>query len=127
MFRLDPDARMTFRKYFSLEGNIMDLAALENRQKIIYSIDHYHVSTSTTEIANREVQLSRPLMSSISLDQNGDWKQTKIFEEAIGGLLLKPETREPPAGSLQVGGKPLSDFLYSVESLRKQAQEEQDQ
>lgn len=123
MFCLNPDAEMSFRKCFSLQGNIMDLAVLKGQQQIIYSIDHYHVSSSTTEVVNPEEQLSRPLMSLMTIDQNGYWKQTNVLEEAIRGLLRSPELS---AEYLHEGGKPLSEFLYSIENLRKQGQDEND-
>lgn len=124
IFSLDSDAKMSLRKCFALHGNVIDLVVLKDRREVIYSTDHYHVSSSTTKVASLEEQMSRPLMGSISLGQSGHWKQTNVFEETLGEI-RNAEAIELSSSNL-IGGKPLSEFLYNIESLRKHGQEECD-
>lgn len=124
MFRLDYDGRMSFRKYFLFEGNVLDLAILKDDHRIIYSLDHYHVSSSTTKVAGIEALSSRPMMGSISLEENDRWAKTSMFEEALREVINGGEADEPLVDYLHQRGQLIGELLYSRENLRKQGQEE---
>ena len=124
MFHLGFDHKLDFREYITCLGNVLDVAVLDNRCSIIYSLDNFHVPFSTTQIADADEQTARSPLGSLTLDSSGYWKQCDIMQNVIAGLENKAARKD--AYDINEGNDrgSLSTYLYGIENLRKRGQDE---
>lgn len=124
MFHLGFDLRLGFREYITCLGNVLDVAVLDNRCSIIYSLDNFHIPFSITQIADADEQTARSPLGSLTLDSSGRWKQCDIMQNVIAGL--KNNEAKKDADDINQGNDrgSLSALLYGIENLRKRGQDE---
>lgn len=120
MFHLGSDLNLVFREYITFLGNILDVAVVENKRMIIYSLDNFHVPFSTAVIADKDQQTTMATIGSLTLDRSGRWRQRDIMRNIVARI-GSDATKD--AGYMKQG-QSLSSLLYGVENLRKRGQEE---
>lgn len=123
MFHLGSDLKLKFREYITFLGNVLDVAVVDNKCMIIYSLDNFHVPFSTTITAGIHDQKAKSTVGSLTLDSSGCWKQRDIMQDATASIEFKARKN---AGYMKQGndGGSLSTLLYSIEHLRKRGQDE---
>lgn len=119
MFSLDSDGNIKFRSTVSLPGNLLDVAVLYKQNAIIYSLDNYHISSSTVELASEEARLSRPFVGCMVFDDTGNLRQGDVLENAIANINRNAKAQQLCGEEGPGKGQPLSELLYSIENLRK--------
>lgn len=123
MFHLGSDFKLVFREYITFLGNVLDVAVLDNKCSIIYSLDNFHVPFSTTTIAGTDQQTARAPLGSLALDSSGHWKPYDIMPNIMTGLENKARKDAENINQGNDRGS-LSAFLYGIENLRKRGQDE---
>lgn len=123
MFHLGSDLKLIFREYITLVGNVLDVAVMDDRCTIIYSLDTFHVPFSTTKIACIDDQTAKSAIGCLTLDSSGIWKQRGIMQNVMASIESEARKNE---GCMKQGndGGSLSSLFYGIENLRKRGQDE---
>ena len=128
-FQASPDHELTIHQTIPLEGNVLDVAVIEEKQMILVSIDNVHEPGSTKEsrIGPETVPATVHEYELVASDstakyQQMEWMATSklIVDEAIWqernlDLGMKSFTRAKGRGVYSE----LGEFLYGLENLRK--------
>ncbi len=124
MFHLGSDLKLIFRERITLPGNLLDVAVVNHRCMIIYSLDNIHIPFSTTVMACMDDKKSIPLIGSLILDSSGHWKKHDILQDAVAGIESEVGSKAFCIKQKDNGGRTLSSLFYGIENLRKRGQEE---
>lgn len=124
MYHLSSDLKLDFREYIALPGNILDIATVNSRCMIIYSLDSFHVPFSTTVLADEDKQSSTPRLGSLILDGSGLWKQRDILQDAVANIDMEARGKDVGVEQGGDGGKSLSSLFYGIGNLRKRGLED---
>ena len=123
-YSLDSHGSLTLRQCFSVAGNVLDVEVLENRSTILYSIDNIHEKWSTKIVDKGPL---RPSVGAVTFSGSAQsWSKEATFDGIITVMNKEAMAQD---GALQQGrGKDaaLSELLYSIESLRKRGQGQDD-
>lgn len=124
MFILEADAQLKYRSSFLLEGNVIDVAVLEDQGTIIYSMDVLYDAFSATVVAGDQEQRSRPTVDAIRYcPQLETWEKgdDTILVSAMRDFLTSQSLDEKNGFTK---GKSLRELIYSLGSLRKRSIED---
>lgn len=108
---------MTFRQCLPAVGNILDLAIIESRSTILYSMDNIHEKWSTKVIDKGPLRTSFGAVTFSASAQS--WSPSAKCEGVTTVMSEEALARDEV---LQAGGgkePALSELLYSIENLRK--------
>lgn len=124
IFALDIDAKVQYRGYCPLSGNLVDVTTLDEKSTIIYSLDNCHTAYSTTALASKQEQIRRSVLGYLSFDPSGQWEGIGDLENAIACMEQSAKTQEPVINPGSGNERPLRELLYGIENLRKRGQED---
>ena len=129
-FRMDIEVEKMIYSgtYGPLNGNVIDVVAIQDQGAVAYSMDTVHEAFSTTKVANDQAQKERSTigvmkitqnaMSEMSLQQSQHPQLVTAMEQCIQRQLFIHENSTAK-------GKSMRDLLYGLESLRKRGGDEQ--
>ena len=116
---------MQFHTSIRTESNVIDFALLPNQHSVVYSMDPSHQPFSTGVTTDTGKESSRSLVGSLNYCMKSKtWNEN----EDLQANLVKA-TRECACSHVngsQTGadeGKPLTELVYGLESLRKRTSE----
>lgn len=114
--------------YGPLNGNVIDVVAIQDQGAVVYSMDTVHEAFSTTTLANDRAQkecstigvmkITQNAMSEMCLQQGQHLQLVTAMEHCIQRQSFIHENSTAK-------GKSMRDLLYGLESLRKRGGDEQ--
>lgn len=127
IFTLGVNVQMKFNASIHTQGNVIALTVLRNQSSVVYSMDTLHQSFSTDASADTGEQRSRSLVGSLTYRMDTEtWEENQTLQANL--VAATRECADSHASIPQAGtakGKPLTELLYGLESLRKRGSEKE--
>ena len=126
IFRLDPDATLTFENVVPLDGNVLDVIFIRKASLIIYSMDILYKPFSTTVMANDDDLVVRPAIGVLQyrFDKASYERLFMPGADLCSTMQRAIKNRPFVQEKSNAKGRSIGDLLYGLESLRKRASEE---
>lgn len=120
-FTLGEKGQMQFHASIHTEGNVIDSTLLGTQSSVVYSMDTSHQVFSTDALVDTEKSNSRSLVGSLSYCQDSKtWSVNGFLQEKLVESMRECAQSNLHAPQIRaVKEKPLTELLYSLESLRK--------
>ena len=106
---------------YPVEGNIIDVVALADRDIFVYSMDCIHKPFCTVHLATDDDQNIRPCMGCLQYDaqRNGLEASSILHNELFSEMEACARSQAVVEQKNAAKGRSLRELLYSLESLRK--------
>lgn len=118
---------MSYRRFYVLPGNVIDVVVLEHRASIIVSIDNVHEAGSTDIVRSQSSQEAVLRLHGLSFAADVEGEPT-VRDADLGSVLENISGEGSTTDEIEDHGtlqhRALSELLYSVEHLRKRGLEE---
>ena len=114
--------------YGPLEGNVIDVAVIQDQRAVVYSVDTVHEPFSTTMVTNDQAQKERSTIGLMKITQNANVEmcmQQHQHPQLITAMEQCIQRQSFIYENSMAKGKSMRDLLYGLESLRKRGGEEQ--
>lgn len=117
VFRLTSDDLLTLHAVLAVEGNILDVVAIEENSSLIYTMDSLHQPLTADVV---EASAGRPFLGSYIYSTNsGTWEQTEESERISITINKWAEQQESHMLTQDEKESKLSQLFYGLEDLRK--------
>ena len=115
--------------YGPLEGNVINVAVIQDQGAVVYSMDTVHEAFSTTTtVATDQVQHERFPIGVMKITENARSEmcmQQHQHPQLVTAMEQCIQRQSFIHENLTAKGKSMRDLLYGLESLRKRGGEEQ--
>lgn len=125
---MDEDGRLTFQDCKATTGNIVDIAVSQDMLSLVYSMDTLHHPYTATLVGNEDTAPNHSVGAFTFDVFSNAWTEKTRFEETLLPVLENCAQSQPFVWQTNAAkGKSLTELLYSLESLRKRTNENENE